>query len=224
MLRVKQIAGILVNVAIFTVLLLGPAGTLAWPRAWLLLGVIAVAGAIAIAVIPEDLLHERYKLPIQHGQPAADKVVVVALLLTFLGTVAFIPLDVFRFHLLPPPSPALSWVGLVMFAAGWWLMVAAMVANRFAALVVRHQEERHQHVVDSGPYRVVRHPMYSAIMPLTIGMALWLGSYAAAIAALVPTGVIVIRLLLEERFLRRELAGYAAYTTRTPYRLIPFVW
>jgi len=221
---VRQIAGVILNVAIFAALLFGPAQTFAWPRAWVLLGVIAIAGAVAVGVIPEDLLRERYKPPIQKGQPLADKIVVIALLVSFLGTVAFIPLDVFRFHLLPPPSLTVSVIGLVTFAAGWWLMVAAMVANRFAALVVRHQEERHQQVVDRGPYRVVRHPMYSAVMPLTIGLGLWLGSYAGAIASIVPTGVLVIRLLLEERFLRRELAGYEAYATRTPYRLIPLVW
>ncbi len=224
MLRVKQIAGVVLNVAIFAILLLVPAGTMSWRRAWVLLGVIAVAGALSIRAIPEDLLNERYKLPIQKGQPLADKIVVLVLLLSFLGTVVFIPLDVFRFHLMRPPDIAVSWAGLVMFAAGWWLMTAAMVANAFAALVVRHQTERHQRVIDSGPYRFVRHPMYSAVIPLTIGMALWLGSYAAAIAALVPTAVVVIRLLLEEKFLRRELAGYEQYTTRTRYRLIPFVW
>ena len=224
MLRVKQVAGVLLNVAIFAVLLLVPAGTTWWPRAWLLLGVIAIAGALSILAIPEDLLDERYKLPIQKGQPLADKIIVVALLVSFLGTVVFAPLDVFRFHLMRRPGIVVSWAGLVMFAAGWWLMTAAMVENAFAALVVRHQTGRHQRVVDSGPYRIVRHPMYTAMIPLTIGMALWLGSYAAAIVALAPIAVVVLRVLLEETFLRRELAGYEQYTTRTRFRLIPFVW
>src|SRR5262245_30516520 len=154
MLRRKKIAGILLNVAIFAVLLLAPAGTIWWPRAWVLLGVIAVAGAVSIGAVPEDLLEERYKLPIQSGQPLTDKVIVIALLISFVGAVALIPLDVFRFHLLPPPGTVVSWLGLALFAAGWWLMTAAMVANAFAALVVRHQTERHQHVIDTGPYRL----------------------------------------------------------------------
>jgi protein-S-isoprenylcysteine O-methyltransferase Ste14 len=117
-----------------------------------------------------------------------------------------------------------SAIGLVLFAAGWWLMTAAMVENAFAAPVVRHQAERHQHVIETGPYRIVRHPMYTSVIPFMIGMALWLGSYAAAIFAILPIAVLMIRLLLEEKFLRRELPGYEQYTTRTRFRLIPFVW
>jgi protein-S-isoprenylcysteine O-methyltransferase Ste14 len=55
-------------------------------------------------------------------------------------------------------------------------------------------------------------------------MALWLASYAAAIAAIVPMGLIAIRIVIEEKFLRRELPGYEEYITRTRYRLIPFIW
>src|SRR6266403_2592858 len=62
MFRFKQIAGILLNVVIFAVLLLAPAGTVSWPRAWLLLGVIGIASACSVFAIPEDLLDERYKL------------------------------------------------------------------------------------------------------------------------------------------------------------------
>jgi protein-S-isoprenylcysteine O-methyltransferase Ste14 len=224
MFRVKQIAGIFLNVVIFGVLLFGPARTLSWPRAWVLLGVIAVAATLSVFAIPEDLLNERYKPPIQRGQPVADKIVIVLLLVSFIGTVVFIPIDIFRLHLLPAPSMIVSAIGLVLFAAGWWLMTAAMVENAFAAPVVRHQAERHQHVIDTGPYRIVRHPMYTSVIPFMIGMALWLGSYAAAIFAILPIAVLMIRLLLEEKFLRRELPGYEQYTTRTRFRLVPFVW
>jgi len=224
MFRVKQIAGIVLNVAIFGILLFGPAGTLTWPRAWILLGVIAVAATLSVFAIPEDLLNERYKPPIQRGQPVADKVVIVLLLVSFIGTLVLIPIDVFRLHLLPAPGPIVSSIGLALFAVGWWLMTAAMVENAFAAPVVRHQAERHQHVIDTGPYRIVRHPMYTSVIPFMIGMALWLGSYAAAILAILPIAVLTIRLLLEEKFLRRELPGYEQYTTRTRFRLIPFVW
>src|SRR5215813_14752348 len=132
MFRVKQIAGIVLNVVIFGVLLFGPAGTLAWPRAWMLLGVIAVAATLSVFAIPEDLLNERYKPPIQRGQPVADKVVVIALLVSFIGTLVLIPIDVFRLHLLPAPGTIVSSIGLALFAVGWWLMTAAMVENAFA--------------------------------------------------------------------------------------------
>ena len=73
-------------------------------------------------------------------------------------------------------------------------------------------------------YRIVRHPMYAGIFLFGVGMALWLESYAGAFAALVPIGVLAVRIVFEERFLREELPGYQSYRERVRYRLIPFVW
>jgi len=90
--------------------------------------------------------------------------------------------------------------------------------------VVRHQEERNQTVVDRGVYSVVRHPMYAGAVPLLIGMPLWLESYAAALLAIVPSLLLALRILIEERFLKRNLQGYVEYADRVRYRLVPFFW
>jgi protein-S-isoprenylcysteine O-methyltransferase Ste14 len=111
-----------------------------------------------------------------------------------------------------------------LFAVGWVVMVLAMRENTFAAPVVRHQAEREQVVVDTGPYAIVRHPMYAGSVPLTVGMALWLGSYAGALLAAAPIGTLVLRVLVEERLLCRELPGYDRYAQRVRWRLVPFVW
>ncbi len=87
-----------------------------------------------------------------------------------------------------------------------------------------YQRERGQTVIDTGVYAVVRHPMYAAGILLMIGAPLWLESYAAALLASVPVALLIVRIRIEERFLRRELEGYDAYTRRVRYRLIPFVW
>jgi len=71
---------------------------------------------------------------------------------------------------------------------------------------------------------MVRHPIYAGTVLLLIGMPLWLESYAAALLASVPIGTLVLRILVEEQFLRRELKGYDIYTERVRYRLIPFLW
>jgi protein-S-isoprenylcysteine O-methyltransferase Ste14 len=99
-----------------------------------------------------------------------------------------------------------------------------MLDNPFAVSVVRLQEERTHTVVDSGVYGVVRHPMYAGAIPLLVGMSLWLESYAAAVLALIPVSMLVLRIRVEEEFLIRELKGYQDYTKRVRYRLIPFVW
>ena len=103
-------------------------------------------------------------------------------------------------------------------------MALALHENAFAAPVVKYQEERHQRVIDSGVYSKVRHPMYAGGIPFIIGICLWLGSYAAALLAIVPIGVLALRIVMEESFLRHELDGYEEYTARIRYRLIPFVW
>jgi len=224
MLRLKQIAGIFFNTFFFGVMLFVPAGTMRWPRAWIFLAVVLVGTAVTVFVLPEETLNERYKPPLQRGQPLFDQIGIFAFVGSFVAAVAFIPFDVFRLHLLRPPDIVIASFGLALFAAGWTLVTVAMRANAFAAPVVRHQEERGQRVIDSGPYRFVRHPMYSSVIPLLVGMSLWLGSYAGVIVAIVPTVLIGIRAMLEEKFLRRELPGYAEYITRTRFRMIPYVW
>jgi protein-S-isoprenylcysteine O-methyltransferase Ste14 len=227
MLTFKLILSIILNVAIFAVLLFVPAGTLHWWRAWVFLGVVFVcATATMFGVFPgnEELLGERYKPPIQKGQPLADKIIVVAFIATFAGVMVFIPLDAIRFHLMGGPGAVVSLVGLLLFVAGWLIISLAFRENAFGAVVVKHQEERHQRVIDTGVYAVVRHPMYAGGALVLIGMPLWLQSYAAALLAIVPLGFGVARIRFEEQFLRRELKGYDAYMQKVRYKLIPFVW
>ena len=223
----KLIIGSIINVAIFGVLLLLPAGTLDWWRAWVFLGVTFV-GTVAsvVGLLPgrKELLKERFKPTLQKGQPLADKIIVTAFLTAFLGLIVLIPLDVFQFHLMRKPGPLLSSLGLVLFVSGWWIITLALRENPFAAPVVKHQKERRQRVVDTGVYGVVRHPMYAGTVPLLIGMPLWLESYFTALLAIVPIGLLALRIRFEEQFLRRELKGYDAYTQRVRYRLIPFLW
>lgn len=223
----KLTLGILSNVGIFGLSLFLPARTLDWWRAWVFLGVIfvaGVAGTISLNRANHGLLEERFKPLLQRGQPRADKILVLLLVSAFMGVVVFIPLDVFRFHLLNKPGELVSSFGLVLFVVGWWIMILAMLENAFAAPVIKLQEERGQKVVSSGVYSVVRHPMYAGAFLFLIGMPLWLESYAAAIAALVPLAILVIRILVEERFLKRGLTGYDAYQGKVRYRLIPYLW
>jgi protein-S-isoprenylcysteine O-methyltransferase Ste14 len=227
MFSIKIIGGILYAVVYFGILLFAPAATLHWWRAWVVLGVVLVnTTATMLIVFPgnEGLLDERYKGPLQKGQPLADKIITLALVASFTGLVAFIPLDVFRFHLLGGPGAVLSSAGLVLFAAGWGLMTFALRQNTFAAPVVKYQQERHQRVIQNGPYAVVRHPMYTGAVLLMIGLPLWLQSWAGTLLAIVPIATLVARIFCEERLLRRELEDYGVYAAKVRYRLIPLLW
>ncbi len=223
----KVIAGVAFNVALYAVLLVVAAGTLHWWRAWVFLAVTVAVMAVAIfSILPDnaDLFSQRAKGIIQKGQPVWDRVLVILLVVSYVGQIVFIPLDVFQFHLAPKPGVLVSFLGLALYVVGWWTMTLAMKVNPFAVPVVRLQEERHQRVIDSGIYAVVRHPMYSGFVPMVVGPALWLESYAAALLAILPIGVLAVRSLFEERFLKRELKGYDAYIQKVRYHLIPFVW
>jgi len=223
----KLIFGVVIAVLCFALPLFLPAGTLDWPRAWIFVAVVFVGCAWSTAVVyraSPALMRERFKPPVQKGQPLADKIVVSLLLVAFFALMIFIRLDVVRFHLLPQPRPIAAGFGLALFVIGWWIMTLAMRENAFAAPVVKYQEERQQKVIDTGVYSIVRHPMYTGAVLLMIGMPLWLESYAGVIFAALPFAILAVRILIEERFLTRQLAGYEDYTKKVRYRLVPFVW
>jgi protein-S-isoprenylcysteine O-methyltransferase Ste14 len=223
----QLIIGVVIQLAFFGGLLFGPAGTLRWPRAWIFLAVLLVCTVWSMTTVmraDEALMAERWKPPIQRGQPLADRIVILLLIASLVAELRFIPLDVFHYHLLGGPGLLVSTLGLLLFVAGWGIATFALKANTFAAPVVRYQKERHHRVVDTGPYAVVRHPMYAGGIPLFLGIPLWLGSYAGALLALVPIALLGVRILIEERLLKRELAGYDAYMRSTRFRLIPYVW
>jgi protein-S-isoprenylcysteine O-methyltransferase Ste14 len=207
--------------------LLDPAAIPHWWRAWVLLLATSVAAvAVLLGVFPgrEDLYRERMKPPIQQGQPLADKVILISFLVAYCAANILIPLDLFRLHLLAKPNILISSLGLVLYLFGWLLIALALRDNAFAAPVVKHQTERQHSVADTGVYAFVRHPMYAGFLPLMLGVALWLESYAAVVFTLVPMALLMIRIVIEEQFLKRELEGYDGYTQRVRYRLIPGVW
>jgi protein-S-isoprenylcysteine O-methyltransferase Ste14 len=112
--------------------------------------------------------------------------------------------------------------GQALTLAGYVGAMWVVDVNRFASRTI--QVEQGQKVVSSGPYHVVRHPMYSCWLVMWLSMGPALGSYVAmpVLALLIP--VLVFRLLNEEKVLRAELPGYEEYRRLTPHRLIPYIW
>ena len=96
--------------------------------------------------------------------------------------------------------------------------------NSFAAPLVKVQRERVHHVIDSGPYAFVRHPMYTGAIVFFIGIPLLLGSPWGLIAVPLLALMFAFRIIIEERTLRAGLDGYIDYTSRVRYRLLPGIW
>ncbi len=116
----------------------------------------------------------------------------------------------------------LTGLALLLYAGAYFLFIPVFNANRFAASII--QVEAGQTVADRGPYRQVRHPMYSVSLLIWLWLPLTLGSFVALPLIALITPLLVLRLLNEEKILRRDLPGYSEYCQRTRYRLIPFVW
>ena len=190
------------------------------PFFWAYLGVnVALMAALAGQVDPE-LMEERW-------DPAGGRRQLLPLVFCgtplYVGHLVIAGLDAGRFHWSKIPND-IQVAGLVLFTVSWALVGWAMVANRFFSSVVRIQAERGHHVVTSGPYRYLRHPGYAAGIVGFLTGPLALGSWWALLPIVPVVAFVLWRTAAEDRFLRRELPGYAAYAERVRYRLLPGVW
>ena len=124
-----------------------------------------------------------------------------------------------------PSLPLSTWpIGLGSFVLGGAIITRAMGENPFFEKTVRIQTERDHHVVDTGPYRFVRHPGYVGLIPWILSVPLLLTSAWALLPAVLSIIGLVVRAALEDRTLQKKLPGYADYAGRVRSRLIPGVW
>jgi protein-S-isoprenylcysteine O-methyltransferase Ste14 len=119
-----------------------------------------------------------------------------------------------------PPYVVLA--GDALVALGFFLTFLVLKENSYSASTVQVVEG--QKVISTGPYAIVRHPMYAGALVMLVGMPLALGSWWGLCALLFIVPVLIWRLLDEERLLRKELPGYVEYTRKVPYRLVPYLW
>ena len=211
--------------AAFAVALFLPAGTLAWLAGWVFLGMFFsffLAVNLWLARHNPGLLQERTQLAAS-DQQGWDKLLFRLLLLFPFVWLAFMSLDAVRFHWSPMPG-WLPVVGAAMLLCSFYLLFLTFRENSYLSPVVRLQADRGQVVVSTGPYHVVRHPMYAGIAVFTVGTALLLGSGYGVLLGLVFLAILARRAVLEERTLSEALPGYRAYMTQVKYRLIPRVW
>ncbi|HEX3674210.1 MAG TPA: isoprenylcysteine carboxylmethyltransferase family protein [Rhizomicrobium sp.] len=211
---------------VFGVLLFGAAGTVRWPQGWAFLIVFFIPAAIVSLRVARDdpaLMRERMALPMQKGQPVWDKIVMGAIALLFILWIALMGYDGGRLHrgAMPVWLEALGALGIVvMFVLADWVMHA----NTYLAPVVRVQVERGHQAVTTGPYAIVRHPLYAAAVILFFAAPLLLGSWYGELGALALTAILTLRTALEDRLLQRSLDGYATYAATVRWRLVPGIW
>jgi protein-S-isoprenylcysteine O-methyltransferase Ste14 len=208
-----------------TVALFGSAGTLRFWQGWSLLALhsaVGLANCLYFYRRAPEILERR----LLKKEKFAEQKIIIALW-KFLGAASIVLAGLdhrfgwSRAYINPVPL----WLELFSFLlilAGCVLNFNVLKTNAFAASVI--QTEAGQPVIASGPYAMIRHPMYLGFALMGVFTPLALGSFIALPAGLLIIPVIIARLLNEERFLRRDLAGYADYCELTRYRLLPFVW
>ena len=223
---VKQQIGQFIGIFVaFALALFLPAGTLVWHAGWIFLALFfSFYLAITIWLYHHNpgLLQERMRLRTS-DQLAWDKVLFPLLMIIPFAWLIFMSFDAVRFHWSPLPV-WLEFVGVVVLVCSFYLLFLTFRENAYLSPVVRIQEERGHTVVSTGPYHYVRHPMYAAMLVFVVGTSLLLGSGYGILLALLFMVMLARRAVLEERTLREELHGYAAYMTQVKYRLIPYVW
>lgn len=216
----QAVSKFLAGVLLVGLLLFLPAGTPAFPNAWLLLGILFIpmffAGIVMLFLNP-DLLRRRLKAK----EKAREQDMVIKLSgLMFLAGFVVAGLN-FRFdwHILPE---GVVYAAAAVFLAAYALYAEVLRENTYLSRTIEVQEE--QKVIDTGLYAIVRHPMYAATLLLFLSMPLVLGSVHALLIFMAYPFIIAKRIRHEEQFLERELSGYRAYMGKVKYRLIPFIW
>jgi protein-S-isoprenylcysteine O-methyltransferase Ste14 len=204
--------------------LFGVAGRVDWPAAWFFLSLFAVylfLGGWWFFRRDPELLQER--MTTAPNVPHWDRLLVRGywILLPTLFTTAALDAGRFRWSEMPIAIQAIGAGAIVVaFVVIWW----CTAANHFLSANARIQSERGQRVVQQGPYRFVRHPMYTSLIALMIGMALILGSWLAVVPATLIAVLLIVRTSLEDRMLTTELTGYREYANQVHERLLPGVW
>ena len=216
----EAIIKITLGVALVGLLIFLPAGTICFQNGWLLMAVLFVpmffAGIIMMFKNPEFL---KRRLNAKEKQKEQGLVVTLSGLMFVFGFIIS-GLD-FRFGWSTLPKSVVI-VATIIFLLAYLMYSEVIRENAYLSRTIEVQEN--QKVIDTGLYRIVRHPMYTATLFLFLSVPVILGSVYGLLVFLVYPFIIATRIKYEEEFLEKELEGYTEYKQKVKYRLIPFVW
>jgi protein-S-isoprenylcysteine O-methyltransferase Ste14 len=222
-LNIKALAGLLILLAVMAALLFIPAGTFDYWQAWTFLVVYFIPSfAVTFYLMKKDpkLLARRMSGGPTAEKETAQKIIMSIVSVAFIGLFVLSALDHRFAWSQMSPTAALAGDGLVLL--GYLLIFFVFRKNSFSSATVELAPD--QKVISTGPYALVRHPMYAGGLVMFVGIPIALGSWwgLLVVAAMVPA--LIWRLLDEERFLAKNLRGYAEYQEKVRQRLIPGVW
>lgn len=219
----KALVGLVQLLVILAALLFLSAGSLRYWQGWLLWIVFAAAAIpISIYFIKKDpaLIERRLKAGPRAEKETTQKVIQV-LASIFFGTLIIVPGLDHRFGWSHLPVYVV-FTGDALVIVGLLIVFFVFKENSYASAVI--EVDKGQAVISTGPYRLVRHPLYAGDLLFLFGVPLALGSLWGLLLWLPTTAIIVLRLINEERYLSENLAGYAEYRSKTRYRLLPGIY
>lgn len=226
--NVKTWLSLVVRMSLFAVALLWPAGTWQWWEAWVVVALWTVYGVVMVHYLLRHdpaLLAERMKLvPLDKEQKVWDKVIMLLFFIAGIGLYLIPGFDVVCYEWSEPLPVWMRVFAMFIHLPCFLFLGSVMRENTYLAQVVKIDEGRDHKVVITGPYALVRHPMYTDIIILLFAVPVALGSRFALILAVFLTLLLIIRTSFEDRTLHEELEGYAEYAKQTRYRLIPGIW
>ena len=223
-LYVETIRAGVTGAIVFLAIIFVPAWTLNYWRGWAYFATFTITSAlltIYMARYDKPLLESRLRAGPRAEQNPAQRAIMACAMAVFVGSIMVPVLD-YRFGWSPLPPAWLSVIADAVIAASFLIIFFVVRENHFAAATVRVAEN--QTVISTGPYAVVRHPMYAGVLPMFIATPLALGSWWGLLFFPAFVAVLVWRLLDEEKFLRVNLPGYPEYCTKVRWRLVPGIF
>ncbi|MEO8650071.1 MAG: isoprenylcysteine carboxylmethyltransferase family protein [Acidobacteriota bacterium] len=202
-------------------------GDVRWVEGWIFAAaftVFSVATVFRMYLKDPELLHERMGPPFQKGQSFWDKLMIVLIVVTYVAWYVILPLDAVRYNWSPAFPLWLKVLGFFICIFGFWMFYETFRENTFAAPVVKIQHDRKQHVISTGLYGIVRHPLYLGGITYVLGGTLLIGSLYGLVSTATFAVVLAIRTLIEESTLSRDLEGYKEYMEKVRWRLIPLIF
>ena len=217
---------VVIHLGFYALVLFGGVGTLRWPAGWAFLALYAIQMLtldLWLARRDPSLVAERRRPGRSPGPPVWDRRFLIVSAVVGPAWMLLMALDAGRFGWSHLPA-GLAPVGAASMLLGTWIAYTGLRANHFASIIVRIQPERGHHLVEHGPYAVVRHPIYTGAFLTALGAPLVLGSAWGLIGSAVLILLTARRAVMEERFLCKELAGYRRYMSRTRWRILPWLF
>lgn len=202
-----------------------PAGTIAWTEAWIYIALqfgFSISLSVWLRNKNPELLKDRLAIT-KKSAKCWDKVLMLSTAPFFIALLVIPGLDAVRYRW-SSVSGTVKSIAFLSIIISLLLFYRVVRENTFLSRFVEIQKDKEHQVITTGPYRIVRHPMYVGVITLFFAIPLALGSLYGLLPGLGLAIAIILRTFLEDKTLHKELPGYPEYAQKTRYRLLPGIW